>query len=92
MTQREFYTIAISLFDGSQQVWTPTELAKKFREAYPNKTIWVWSGFLFDDLKDKEIMNYIDVLVDGQFKDELKNADEKVLAKKFVYYCRKGVE
>ena len=26
------------------------------------------------------------------FKDELKNADEKVLAKKFVYYCRKGVE
>ena len=29
MTQREFYTIAISLFDGSQQVWTPTELAKK---------------------------------------------------------------
>ena len=50
-----------------------TELAKKFREIYPDKTIWVWSGFLFDDLKDKEIMNYIDVLVDGQFKDELKN-------------------
>jgi len=50
-----------------------TELAKKFREIYPNKSIWVWSGFLFDDLKDKEIMDYIDVLVDGQFKDELKN-------------------
>ena len=50
-----------------------TELAKKFREIYPNKSIWVWSGFLFEDLKDKEIVNYIDVLVDGQFKDDLKD-------------------
>lgn len=49
-----------------------TELAKKFKEKYPKKTIWVWSGFLFDkDLKDKEIFKYIDVLVDGQYKDEL---------------------
>ena len=51
-----------------------TKLAKMFRERYPNKTIWVWSGFLFDrDLKDKEVMKYIDVLVDGQYKDELNN-------------------
>lgn len=28
----------------------------------------------------------------SEFKDELKKVDEKVLAKKFVYYCRKGVE
>ena len=29
---------------------------------------------MFDrDLKDKEILNYIDVLVDGQYKDELHN-------------------
>ena len=49
-----------------------TELAKKFKEKYPKKTIWVWSGFLFDkDLKDKEIFKYIDVLVDGQYKDDL---------------------
>lgn len=49
-----------------------TALAKAFKEAYPNKTLWVWSGFLFDEyLKDKEVLNYIDVLVDGQFVDEL---------------------
>lgn len=29
MTQRDFYTIAISLFDSSQQVWTVTELAER---------------------------------------------------------------
>ena len=49
-----------------------TKLAKAFKEKYPNKSLWVWSGFKFDeDLKDKEVLNYIDVLVDGQYKDEL---------------------
>lgn len=49
-----------------------TKLAKEFKEKYPEKTVWVWSGFLFDkDLKDKEALKYIDVLVDGQYKDEL---------------------
>ena len=49
-----------------------TKLAKAFKEKYPDKNIWAWSGFKFDeDLKDKEVMNYIDVLVDGQYKDEL---------------------
>lgn len=48
-----------------------TALAKAFKKAYPHKTIWVWSGFLFDrDLKDAEVLNYIDVLVDGQFVEE----------------------
>ena len=51
-----------------------TKLAKAFKERYPNKTLWAWSGFLFDrDLKDKEVLKYLDTLVDGQFKDELHN-------------------
>ena len=48
-----------------------TKLAKAFKEKYPDKTIWAWSGFEFEDLKDKEVFHYIDVLVDGQYKDEL---------------------
>ena len=49
-----------------------TKLAKAFKERYPNKNLWVWSGFKFDEnLKDKEVLNYIDVLVDGQYVDEL---------------------
>ena len=49
-----------------------TKLAVAFKKKFPKKTLWVWSGFLFDrDLKDKEVMKYIDVLVDGQYKDEL---------------------
>lgn len=51
-----------------------TRLVKLFKERYPNKSIWVWSGFLFDkDLIEKEVLKYIDVLVDGQYQDELHN-------------------
>ena len=49
------------------------ELAKAFKEKYPDKTIWLWTGNLFDNKKDKEIMKYLDVLVDGQYKDELRD-------------------
>lgn len=51
-----------------------TKLAKAFKEKFPNKTIWSWTGFLFDkDLKEKEVLKYIDVLVDGQYVDSLRD-------------------
>ena len=47
-------------------------LAKAFKERYPNKTVWVWTGFLFDkDLKDEEGIENIDVIVDGLYVDAL---------------------
>ncbi len=48
-----------------------TKLAKAFKEKYPEKNIWTWSGFKYEELKDKEVLKYIDVLVDGNYKDEL---------------------
>ena len=51
-----------------------TKLAKAFKEKFPEKSLWAWSGFTFDrDLKGKEVLNYLDTLVDGQFVEELKN-------------------
>ena len=55
-----------------------TQLAKAFKEKYPNKNLWVWSGFKFDEnLKDKEVMKYVDVLVDGRYVDEMHNPNLK---------------
>lgn len=49
-----------------------TRLAKAFKENYPEKTLWAWTGYKFDEyLKDKEIVKYLDVLIDGQYVDEL---------------------
>lgn len=49
------------------------ELAKRFKEAYPDKTVWLWTGNVLENVKDLEILKYLDVLVDGQFKIELKD-------------------
>ena len=39
----------------------------------------MWTGFKYEDLtnEQKKILKYIDVLVDGQFIDELKNPNLK---------------
>ena len=70
------YIVGLSMLGGEpmhpKNIEATTKLAKKFKEVYPNKTIWTWSGFLFEDyLKDKEVLKYIDVLIDGQYIDEL---------------------
>ena len=70
------YIVGLSILGGEPMhpvnIEGTTKLAKTFKEKYPNKTIWCWTGFLFDkDLKDKEVIKYIDVLIDGQYKDEL---------------------
>ena len=51
-----------------------TKLAKAFKERFPDKDIWAWSGYKFDEyIKDKDIVKYVDVVVDGQFEDANKN-------------------
>ena len=51
-------------------------LVKRIKQEV-NKTLWVWSGFTFNELlKDKSkisILKYIDILVDGQFKIDKKD-------------------
>lgn len=48
-----------------------------FKEKFPNKDIWLWTGFKFEDaIKDskrKFILRNIDVLVDGQFEEDKKD-------------------
>ena len=58
-------------------------LLRKVRQAYPDKTIWCYTGYDFEQdilterLGDwavtQEMLAYIDVLVEGEFKIDLKN-------------------
>ena len=50
-----------------------TALAKEIREKYPNKTIWLYTGSLWKEVKDLEIAKYLDVLIDGEFQEEKKD-------------------
>ena len=50
-----------------------TVLAAQIREEYPDKTIWLYTGSTWQEVKDLEVMRYVDVLVDGEFEEERKD-------------------
>lgn len=49
------------------------KLVKEVREHFPEKTIWLYTGFLWEAVEGLEIMEYIDVVVDGPFLAEKKD-------------------
>ena len=48
-------------------------LAKEIRARFPHKTIWLYTGYLWDYVKNREIVNYLDVLVDGPYVKQLRD-------------------
>lgn len=50
-----------------------TSMAKTIHQFYPDKTQWLYTGYKYEDIKDLEIMKYIDVLVDGEYIDSLRD-------------------
>lgn len=68
-------------FSGGDPMFQPeafTYLAKKIKEN-TTKTIWCYSGYVYEQLvqmpKQREMLNYIDVLVDGPYIEALHDAD-----------------
>lgn len=49
------------------------ELCRQAKSRYPEKDIWCWTGYMWENVKDLSVMNYIDVLVDGPFIQEQKD-------------------
>ena len=47
---------------------------KRVRAVLPDKDIWLYSGYTYEALRDKEILLLADVLVDGPFLLEQKDA------------------
>lgn len=52
-----------------------TVLAKEIKEIFPSKTIWLYTGYTYEAVKDLEIISYLDVLVDGKFVKELSDVN-----------------
>lgn len=49
------------------------QIARAFKEKFPQKSLWIWTGYLFESVVDKKIFDYVDVLVDGLFEKKLAN-------------------
>ena len=52
------------------------ELLKHIKKECPTKSIWVYSSFLYEEITEwkQPLLDYVDVLVDGPFVNELKDA------------------
>ena len=50
-----------------------TNVVRKVKKNFPNIKIWCYTGYLWEDVKDLPCMDFIDVLVDGEFKVELRD-------------------
>jgi len=99
---RHSYIEGLTLLGGEPMLNTPTmlKIVKRFKKEYPNKNIWCWTGYTLEWLlkfghdSQKELLTYIDVLVDGPF-----TASKKDLTLPFrgssnqrVLDCQKSLE
>lgn len=79
------YIDGLSILGGEplhpRNVFIVSTIIASFKKAYPNKSIWVWTGYIYEDLIKripyndalKDIFGKIDVLVDGPFKKDEKD-------------------
>ena len=78
-------------------------LVREIKGKFPKKTVWLYTGFVWEAVEGLEIMKYVDVLVDGEFQIAQKDtqlhwrgsANQRVInvpasraAGEAVLYCR----
>lgn len=70
--------------------------AKEVKEKFPEKDIWCWSGYTFEEIKAddsmKDILKYVDVLVDGPFIEEQKDLSIPFRGSKNQRILKRGID
>ena len=59
------------IFDQDEKVLV--DLVQTIKELMPEKSIWCYTGYEFDQIKDRELTKLIDVAVCGPFKLDLRD-------------------
>lgn len=73
------YITRISILGGepldTKNVLSVMKLTKRLKEKYPEKKIWLYSGYTYDQIKywTMNPLKYVDILVEGKYVDELKD-------------------
>lgn len=71
--------VGLSLLGGEpmQNTKELIELAQEFKRRFPHKTLWIYSGYYFEELLNNaealKLLSFADVLVDGPFIEEKKD-------------------
>lgn len=72
------YITRLSILGGEplnpKNIDAVVELAIHFKEAFPNKKLWIWSGYNFENYISKtDIIQYADYIVDGLYEEDKKD-------------------
>ena len=59
-------------FEIENREWVET-LCAYIQHNCPGKSIWCWTGYLWEDLCDLSVMKHINVLIDGKFEEDKKD-------------------
>ena len=74
------------------------ELLKRIKQTYPNKTIYCWSGYTFEELLKNptaiKLLEYIDMLRDGRYVEKLKDLNQYLQGSTNQRYinCKKSLK
>lgn len=49
---------------------TVLSLCKEIKGKYPDKSIWLYTGYTFEDINNLKGIEYIDIIVDGRYIEE----------------------
>lgn len=60
------------------------DLVMYVKNVFPEKTIWIYTGYQYHEVANLELMKYIDVLVDGKY-------DSRFLPSEWVGSCNQNV-
>ena len=71
--------IAGITFSGGDPLYTGNRMdvrtfMEEIKERYPDKTIWLYTGSVWEEIRSYPLMKYVDVLVDGEFVESLKDS------------------
>ena len=65
-------------FSGGDPLYLETRedlflLFQEIKKKYPDKTIWLYTGYQWEDICELPVIPYLDVVVDGRFIEELQD-------------------
>lgn len=81
-----------------ENLWLTWCLISAVKKKYPNKEIYVWTGYIYenllkeDDLVLQKILNNIDYLIDGPYIDQLRDITLKMRGssnQRIIKICKK---
>jgi len=52
-------------------------IVRTVKEIFPNKDIWLYTGYKYEEISHNEILYFVDILVDGEFIEAQKNLSLK---------------